>query len=118
VFGNRFIVGDAPGVRTEPNREDLAEIAAVVKNASRLSDCTTVNRKAQRRSGGHRRRSFSKAADIAVPGDGDLSPLPQVPGRRAPPGRAASSLVLWIERLHHVAHRALVQVDDALAQPG
>jgi hypothetical protein len=34
VFGNRFIVGDAPGVRTEPNREDLAEIAAVVKNAS------------------------------------------------------------------------------------
>lgn len=40
--GNRFIVGDAPGVRTEPNADDLEEIRAVVANASRLADYTVV----------------------------------------------------------------------------
>ena len=42
LFGYRFIVGEKPEVRTEPHNEDLEEIAAVVKNASRLSDYTIV----------------------------------------------------------------------------
>jgi poly-gamma-glutamate synthesis protein (capsule biosynthesis protein) len=41
-FGRRFAVGDKAEVRTEPNKEDLAEIAAVVRNASRLADYTFV----------------------------------------------------------------------------
>lgn len=41
-FGRRFVVGDAPGLRTEPLKEDLDEIAAVVKNATRLADLTLV----------------------------------------------------------------------------
>jgi poly-gamma-glutamate synthesis protein (capsule biosynthesis protein) len=41
-FGRRFVVGDAPGLRTEPVKEDLDEIAAVVRNASRLADLTLV----------------------------------------------------------------------------
>jgi poly-gamma-glutamate capsule biosynthesis protein CapA/YwtB (metallophosphatase superfamily) len=42
LFGQRFEVGDAPGVRTEPLKEDLDEIAAVVRGASRLADYTLV----------------------------------------------------------------------------
>jgi poly-gamma-glutamate capsule biosynthesis protein CapA/YwtB (metallophosphatase superfamily) len=41
-FGRRFIVGDTPGIVTEPNPEDVAEIASVVKSASRLADLTLV----------------------------------------------------------------------------
>ena len=41
-FGRRFVVGDKPGIRTEPNPEDVEEIADVVKNASRLADLTLV----------------------------------------------------------------------------
>ena len=41
-FGRRFVAGPTPGVRTEPNKEDLTEIAAVVKNASGLADYTIV----------------------------------------------------------------------------
>lgn len=41
-FGRRFAVGTEPGLRTEPNRTDLDEIAAVVKNASRQADLTLV----------------------------------------------------------------------------
>ncbi len=41
-FGRRFVVGDRPGLRTEPLQEDLDEIAAVVKNASRMADLTLV----------------------------------------------------------------------------
>ncbi len=41
-FGRRFTTGKQPGVRTEPNKEDLAEIAAVVKSAAGLSDYTIV----------------------------------------------------------------------------
>jgi poly-gamma-glutamate synthesis protein (capsule biosynthesis protein) len=41
-FGRRFVVGTEPGLRTEPNRTDLDEIAAVVKNASRQADLTLV----------------------------------------------------------------------------
>ncbi len=42
LFQNRFEKGDSLEVRTEPNQEDLEEIAAVVKNASRLADYTIV----------------------------------------------------------------------------
>jgi poly-gamma-glutamate synthesis protein (capsule biosynthesis protein) len=42
LFGQRFEVGEAPAVRTEPLQEDLDEIAAVVRGASRLADCTLV----------------------------------------------------------------------------
>ncbi len=37
-----FVVGDAPDVVTEPDQEDLEDIAAVVRNASRLADYTVV----------------------------------------------------------------------------
>lgn len=43
VFGTRFVAGDTPGARTEPHAGDLAEIAAVVRNASRLADYTLVS---------------------------------------------------------------------------
>ena len=39
---NRFELADAPGVRTEPHPEDLAEIAMVVNNASRQADYVIV----------------------------------------------------------------------------
>jgi poly-gamma-glutamate synthesis protein (capsule biosynthesis protein) len=42
AFRSRFVVGEKPEVRTEPNREDLEEIAAVVRNASRLADYVIV----------------------------------------------------------------------------
>ena len=38
----RFVAGDTPGARTEPREEDVEEIAAVVKNASRLADQVIV----------------------------------------------------------------------------
>ena len=41
-FGRRFTVGPTPGIRTEPDKEDLAEIAAVVKSAAGLADYTIV----------------------------------------------------------------------------
>jgi poly-gamma-glutamate synthesis protein (capsule biosynthesis protein) len=41
-FGRRFTAGDKPGVTTVPLKEDLDEIAAVVRNASGLSDYTVV----------------------------------------------------------------------------
>jgi poly-gamma-glutamate synthesis protein (capsule biosynthesis protein) len=41
-FGRRFAIGDGPGIRTEPDPDDLAAIAAVVRNASRLADYTVV----------------------------------------------------------------------------
>ena len=43
AFRARFEVGDAPAVRTEANADDMAEIAAVVNNASRLADYTVVS---------------------------------------------------------------------------
>ena len=42
AFGNRLVAGDKVGVRTEPDPRDVAEIAAVVKNASRQADYTVV----------------------------------------------------------------------------
>jgi poly-gamma-glutamate capsule biosynthesis protein CapA/YwtB (metallophosphatase superfamily) len=41
-FGRRFVAGDKAEVRTEPNKTDVEEIAAVVRNASRLADYTFV----------------------------------------------------------------------------
>lgn len=41
-LGNRFVAGTALGVKTEPRKEDLDEIAAVVKNAAGLADYTIV----------------------------------------------------------------------------
>jgi poly-gamma-glutamate synthesis protein (capsule biosynthesis protein) len=42
-MGNRFVAGPTPGVRTEPLKIDLDEIAAVVRNASALADYTVVS---------------------------------------------------------------------------
>lgn len=41
-FGRRFTSGDKPGITTVPLKEDLDEIAAVVRNASGLADYTIV----------------------------------------------------------------------------
>ncbi len=41
-FGRRFVLGEKAEVRTEPLKEDVEEIAAVVRNASRLADYTFV----------------------------------------------------------------------------
>jgi poly-gamma-glutamate synthesis protein (capsule biosynthesis protein) len=43
LLRNRFVVGDTPGVVMEPDKEDVDEIAAVVRNASRLADRTIVS---------------------------------------------------------------------------
>ncbi len=42
LFGQRVVVGDKPGIRTEPNKEDLEQIAASVRSASKLADYTIV----------------------------------------------------------------------------
>jgi poly-gamma-glutamate synthesis protein (capsule biosynthesis protein) len=42
IFGRRFAVGDAPGVQTVPNKEDVDEIGAVVRSAVGLADYTIV----------------------------------------------------------------------------
>ena len=41
-LGGRFVVGDKPGITTQPLKIDVDEIAAVVKNAAGLSDYTIV----------------------------------------------------------------------------
>jgi poly-gamma-glutamate capsule biosynthesis protein CapA/YwtB (metallophosphatase superfamily) len=41
-FGRRFTRGDKPGVTTIPRKEDVDEIAAVVRSASGLADYTLV----------------------------------------------------------------------------
>lgn len=43
IFRQRFIKGEKPEARTEPHEEDLGEMAAVVRNASRLADFTVVS---------------------------------------------------------------------------
>jgi poly-gamma-glutamate capsule biosynthesis protein CapA/YwtB (metallophosphatase superfamily) len=42
VFGTAVVAGDTTGSRTTPNAEDMAEIGAVVKSASRLADIVIV----------------------------------------------------------------------------
>ena len=41
--GEKFVVADPTGVLTEPNPEDMEEIAAIVRNAESLSDYTIVS---------------------------------------------------------------------------
>jgi poly-gamma-glutamate capsule biosynthesis protein CapA/YwtB (metallophosphatase superfamily) len=41
-LGGRFVVGSTPGTKTEPLKEDLDEIAAVVRNANGLADYVIV----------------------------------------------------------------------------
>jgi len=43
VSGRRVVVGDQPGMHTEPLKEDLEGMAAVVRNASKVADYTIVN---------------------------------------------------------------------------
>ncbi len=42
LFGHWFAPGDEPGIRTEANETDVAEIVAVVDNASRVADYVIV----------------------------------------------------------------------------
>ncbi len=41
-MGRRFVAGDTPAVRTEPNKTDLDEIVGVVRNAARMADYVIV----------------------------------------------------------------------------
>jgi poly-gamma-glutamate synthesis protein (capsule biosynthesis protein) len=41
--GERFVVGEPAGIETRPHKEDLEEIAAIVRNAESLSDFTIVS---------------------------------------------------------------------------
>ena len=41
-LNNQFVAGDAPAVHTTPLEQDVDEIAAVVRNASRMADHTLV----------------------------------------------------------------------------
>ena len=41
--GRRYVVGAQPGTRTEPNKDDLAAIARVVRSASSLADIVIVS---------------------------------------------------------------------------
>src|SRR5262249_29051014 len=43
VSGRRVVVGDKPGLHTEPLKEDVDGMAAVVRNASKVADLTIVN---------------------------------------------------------------------------
>jgi poly-gamma-glutamate synthesis protein (capsule biosynthesis protein) len=43
LLRQRFVPGETPAVLTEPNRQDVEEIAAAVRNASRLADRTIVS---------------------------------------------------------------------------
>ncbi|MFB3852674.1 MAG: CapA family protein [Vicinamibacterales bacterium] len=42
-FNTRFVAGDAPGAVSEPREEDVEEIAAAVRSASKLADYTIVS---------------------------------------------------------------------------
>ena len=39
---NRFVLSETPGVKTEPNADDMEAIGMVVRNASRQADYTIV----------------------------------------------------------------------------
>ncbi len=43
VFNTVFLAGDRPGISSVPDPEDVEEIAAVVRNASRLADYVVVS---------------------------------------------------------------------------
>ena len=50
--GNDFVVGDAPGIVTEPDPRDVEAITTVVENASRQADYTIVTIHAHEGAGG------------------------------------------------------------------
>jgi poly-gamma-glutamate synthesis protein (capsule biosynthesis protein) len=52
AFNERFEIGTAARIRTEPNAEDVAEVAAVVRNAAALSDYVIVSIHAHEGGGG------------------------------------------------------------------
>jgi len=58
ALGTTFAEGAGPGVYTEPNTEDVREIASVVNNAARLADHVIVSIHAHERKG-----------DLSVPAD-------------------------------------------------
>ena len=43
LFGRRFVAGDQPGTRTEPNRSDVEGMARVVRSAAAMADATIVS---------------------------------------------------------------------------
>jgi poly-gamma-glutamate capsule biosynthesis protein CapA/YwtB (metallophosphatase superfamily) len=43
LFGRRFVAGDQPGTRTEPNRSDVDGMARVVRSAARMADAVIVS---------------------------------------------------------------------------
>ncbi|MDX1645930.1 MAG: CapA family protein [Longimicrobiales bacterium] len=51
ALGTSFVIGDEPGVITRPDPDDVAAIAAVVRNASRLADHVLVTMHAHERKG-------------------------------------------------------------------
>ncbi|GBD32374.1 MAG: hypothetical protein KatS3mg081_1887 [Gemmatimonadales bacterium] len=51
AFNTVFVAGDRPGIRSSPDPEDVEEIAAVVRNASRLADYVVVSIHAHESSG-------------------------------------------------------------------
>jgi poly-gamma-glutamate synthesis protein (capsule biosynthesis protein) len=61
ALGETFVVGDEPGTRTVPDSADIAEIAAVVRNAAGLADYVIVTMHAHE--GG---RSSAEPADFLV----------------------------------------------------
>jgi poly-gamma-glutamate synthesis protein (capsule biosynthesis protein) len=61
VFGTAIAAGDSAGTRTVPNAEDVAEIEAVVRGASRLADYVIVTIHAHESAGRN-----SVAADFVV----------------------------------------------------
>lgn len=61
AFGQTFEVGEEAGIRTEPDSADIAEIAAVVRNAAGLADYVIVTMHAHERG-----RSNAEPADFVV----------------------------------------------------
>src|SRR5205085_9212439 len=43
LFGRRFVAGDQPGTRTEPNKSDVEGMARVVRSAAAMADATIVS---------------------------------------------------------------------------
>src|SRR5436190_3381027 len=43
LFGRRFVAGDQPGTRTEPNKSDVDGMARVVRSAAAMADATIVS---------------------------------------------------------------------------
>jgi len=66
VFNERFEIGPAARLRTEPDSEDVAEISAVVRNAAALSDYVIVSIHAHEGGGGTAPAEFVRTFAHAV----------------------------------------------------